>query len=470
MQFTGTLGSQDAGLRWIVLGFGVITSGATYDVSASFSSTDGFTPSVGESYDKSITLSSTNTFASMVGESYSQTLTMGQTAGFSDIADANTVVSFSGTNTFAVSDTLILPTSVTFTGHNVFASVAGFRFDVSFLFISVNSFQPVNGLAYQSSVTFAGTNTFLPGVGWEATITFAGTASFSPDFLYLAGGINLFNTTSTFAVDVVKNPGGLAHNTLVINQTVSVQLIVNHTATNTLVLQGIAAWNRVLQRVTSSHLFLNQQVLRVWPNTCSQTFTITQTIAKTKVSNQSVANAIHFIGTVVRNYTFILNINQTLVFKNRFTKFISLDQQTIEILNVIFAVVPANNCTVVMELPDRVIVLPCPRFGDTEGYSGGEVTIKHSITGTTRTYVKRTDLRKLKYTFQLQRLKSLELKQFVLNSIGKIVKMTNWKGEVWLVHISSAPYTMTNRGRWGTCSNNDQMDVTLEFEGVKIAG
>jgi hypothetical protein len=87
------------------------------------------------------------------------------------------------------------------------------------------------------------------------------------------------------------------------------------------------------------------------------------------------------------------------------------------------------------------------------------------------TYVKRTDLRRLVYTFALRENKALELRNFVTKNLSKPVTLTNWKGESWFGYIMTNPTDLDHKERWaGNCdikTGQEMVEVKLEFEGVK---
>ena len=96
------------------------------------------------------------------------------------------------------------------------------------------------------------------------------------------------------------------------------------------------------------------------------------------------------------------------------------------------------------------------------------LTVRRSMNNVPRTYVQTSLSRRLRYTFVLNRLKSLELEAFFDAYNGASIKMLNWKGEIWQIKLITNPvdFVQTRRAEPG----GDRTDVNLEFEGVLING
>ncbi len=112
--------------------------------------------------------------------------------------------------------------------------------------------------------------------------------------------------------------------------------------------------------------------------------------------------------------------------------------------------------------PETTTILPSPELADVENSQKG-LTIKRAMDGTKRTYVKRSANRLLTYTFRLQRLKMLELEEFVRAYHSQPIFMTNHKDEQWTVRFVSNPFEfgIDRRGNDGV--------ITLNLEGIKNA-
>ena len=121
---------------------------------------------------------------------------------------------------------------------------------------------------------------------------------------------------------------------------------------------------------------------------------------------------------------------------------------------------------IVLQAPHSLIqtttILPDPEWNDGEGIMS-TMSLNSAEDGTLYSYVKRTDRRKLGYTFQLSRAKALELKEFIIAYAGEKIRLTNHKDEVWVVVFADDNFDFAQVDR---CNN---MTITLQFEGVKIA-
>lgn len=116
---------------------------------------------------------------------------------------------------------------------------------------------------------------------------------------------------------------------------------------------------------------------------------------------------------------------------------------------------PANS-------PETTTILPSPELADVEN-SQKSLTIKRAMNGEKRTYVRRSPNRLLTYTFRLQRLKLLELEEFVRSYHSESILMINHKDELWTVRFVSNPFEfgIDRRGNDGV--------ITLNLEGIKNA-
>jgi hypothetical protein len=68
----------------------------------------------------------------------------------------------------------------------------------------------------------------------------------------------------------------------------------------------------------------------------------------------------------------------------------------------------------------------------------------------------------------LGRQKALELEDFLTNHGTEVMRLENHKGEVWFVTCLSQPYEFKANSRW--LNDEERIDISLEFEGVKVAG
>lgn len=113
------------------------------------------------------------------------------------------------------------------------------------------------------------------------------------------------------------------------------------------------------------------------------------------------------------------------------------------------------------------IELPAPEFENTDGYKGA-VDLRRSITGVLYAYAKTTpNVRTLKYDFILGLPKARELASWFAANRANTVLMTDWRGQVWQVKVSTDDLILTSQMRWAG-NDREKVTVTLEFEGVRV--
>jgi hypothetical protein len=113
------------------------------------------------------------------------------------------------------------------------------------------------------------------------------------------------------------------------------------------------------------------------------------------------------------------------------------------------------------------IIIPAAEFDDKEN-ALGDMKIKRSMDGTRRTYVNRTNSRRLAYTFDMTREKGMELQAFLETYNAEHLRLHNWKGEIWDVQLMTNPLEFTQNRRFDPEGAN--CAINLEFEGVKLSG
>lgn len=195
----------------------------------------------------------------------------------------------------------------------------------------------------------------------------------------------------------------------------------------------------------------------------SLTFTSSAKVSRSKLlpSSSSIA-----FNQSIKAWITNLNqhITQQIVFQDQYLKAIPINNQYIYVPVATFSK-PTTKCQVILYAPKQVLVLPCPLFGDTQSLSDSMV-LKKTMTGLIYTYVKQSDLQKLKYDFLISKNKALEVRSFLQLYYSDRFTMNNWKGENWLVFITNDPIDMVTSGIWDP--GQESVKVTLEFEGVKI--
>lgn len=243
--------------------------------------------------------------------------------------------------------------------------------------------------------------------------------------------------------------------TITFTQTATSSVIRVHNVSQTLTFTQLASAIRDLK----SHLIMSQAV----------SYKVTH--------NVSVTQTILFNQNTTKQGTMSRSASNTLVFNPPTTQSVPITTQrfpggpgqglTIPKSTVTVTVQNDLNRRVILSVAGDVIVLPTPQLGDTESYSG-TMTLKRTQNGDTYTYIKRSPLKSLKYTFFLDRDKSLELRRFLILHNSELINMINWKGEVWLVNLTNNPFDLTANARYQP--KGERVDVELDFQGIKTAG
>ena len=117
--------------------------------------------------------------------------------------------------------------------------------------------------------------------------------------------------------------------------------------------------------------------------------------------------------------------------------------------------------------------VPNPQLSNQESLTS-TLTPKRATDGTLYTYVKKQNRRKLLWTFTMDRPKALEFLSFVRRYSGKLIRVTDHRGDVWLGYMTNNPFEFdTTRRAAGrrTLSPEgvraEQQSITIEFEGEK---
>lgn len=133
----------------------------------------------------------------------------------------------------------------------------------------------------------------------------------------------------------------------------------------------------------------------------------------------------------------------------------------------ISGIVPIANL-VKLDSGTSIILLPVPQLQNTLG-DAAEVVVKRSISGNAQAYKKTTGQQRFTYTFWLDMIKALELRDWVIANGSKKITLTNWRGEAWQGNITTDQPQFTYDGlRQGDAL--EKVTITLSFQGVKLYG
>lgn len=230
--------------------------------------------------------------------------------------------------------------------------------------------------------------------------------------------------------------------------------------------QTLKARKAYLREVTNTFV-IGQEVYRTRYNrTVTSTFTPANVITKSWVASRTVAHNLNLVSSVGKSNIYSRTITSNLVFLREYHALIGDHEFTMPTIYV----AKAQRYTVLTGAT-RTIILPNPEFSDAESNTGN-FSLRRGMAGKVYTYVKKTDFRKLNYTFHIGRTKAKELMDFLIENNTNVITLNNFKGETWFVYIISNPNDLTTQGRFASSCNPDRdrekVSVTLEFEGVKI--
>ncbi len=266
----------------------------------------------------------------------------------------------------------------------------------------------------------------------------------------------VFNRTITQTLNITQNlgrkkPTEIFQTLITLEQIVEVRRIRFGAITETLTLTQDAE----AKRPVAQHLVFSQSatVTKVKSLTVSQTLSLTQTAGRQATIYRTVTDTLVLNPPLIRRTGLVGSQGQSGLTAFQYT-----------VNPASFILVP-NKCLVILSVPGRSIILPCPQFGDSNAYQG-TVNLKRTMTGDTFTYIRKVDLEKVSYTFHIGTYKAIELKDFLLNFSDKQMTLINWLGETWFVNLANNPYEFNAAGRWQ--NKGERYEITLEFEGVKV--
>jgi hypothetical protein len=224
-----------------------------------------------------------------------------------------------------------------------------------------------------------------------------------------------------------------------------------------------ATVKKVHRETVTSTLSMAQEA-EMWRPT-NNSLVLTQTATVKRVRFVSVTQTLRLSDSVKRNTVINRSVAHTLVFNPPNIKRIQ-GRFTVELPSA-YPVLVSKRCLVVLGVPAQTVILPCPKFDDTQAFQG-TLDLKRSMIGGTYTVVKNTAVQRLKYDFDLWTNKYLELRVFLLAHSSETMNLVNWKGENWVVTLVNNPIQLTAEERFQP--RGERYSVTLEFDGVRIGG
>lgn len=267
--------------------------------------------------------------------------------------------------------------------------------------------------------------------------------------------------------NVSKTSNVEGDNLLILNQDVEVERSIAVAASNALGMSQFARGTKRLTVSASNSLILTQALVqRYFDESVPQTLTLSDSATVQKIAKDSASQVLTLTQSVVLSKTLVRNVTDTLVFQHSFLKYTGLASQPYVSVPEAQGILVKKHCVLILEAPTLTIVLPCPQFNDSEG-GNGKLTVKRAMDGTRRIYRRDSPTSKLKYDFVMDRKKAIELRSFVLTQNSTPLKLTNHKGELWMVLLTNSPFTFTEVAFWDSSWGN-KSTVTLELEGTRL--
>lgn len=314
--------------------------------------------------------------------------------------------------------------------------------------------------------------------------THVGTASNTLVFIQLAARTyerSSLNTISFFqivATDLTK----IAANTLTLSQTLvsnvawsrsltstlhlnhalQRQLFANRTITSTLSISENLSFFTVYTKFIHQYLNLQQRIDD--PN--KQIFHINQAVSVVVAKSRQASNQLILTQSVQASVVYNRSVSNQIQFRTGYSRQSDIPGLSVNVTHAEGIVVKS---LVILETDDTVIVLPAPVLNDKDIFDGGKVEIKKSAVNDLYAYIRRTNKEKLTYVFSLDYPKAMELVYFLKRNFTKPIKMINFKGEIWNVHISNSPFDFVYKMRAMKAPKQVMVNQTTAF-GAPIAG
>lgn len=189
---------------------------------------------------------------------------------------------------------------------------------------------------------------------------------------------------------------------------------------------------------------------------------LSEIFAHQKISNRAINDQLILTESFGKNMIYNRTTQDILNFSSGITKYIGNIAINIAEFEGLLV---SKRTYVVFQAKDNMIVLPSPKFGDSESNLNTQV-IKRSMGNVLYVYVRKNELQKLSYSFEIGTEKKNQLEIFVEDNIARLFDLFNWKGEKWKVNFSNNPIDFPTKSRY--LNEGEKYEVTLEFQGVRI--
>jgi hypothetical protein len=278
-----------------------------------------------------------------------------------------------------------------------------------------------------------------------------------------------------------------ATSTLTLAQSVTVSRTVNKSVQNTLALaqslglskgyaieavsvlgfnQSAVGTRSVMVFAENTLLLTDELVQDYFDESPESILALNQEALGLKIASPVTESALTLSQEVMVSVSYSRTIEDTLVFKHSFNKYIGLPGQPFANIPEVQVTVVNRHCLTILQSGNSAIVLPCPEFGDLEAGTSN-INIKRAMDGTRYVYKRTSPTNRLSYSFVIDRLKAKELRLFILNYNSSVLRLQNFKGELWSVVLTNNPFSFVEEGYWAEPRGN-KCTITLEFEGVRL--
>lgn len=292
----------------------------------------------------------------------------------------------------------------------------------------------------------------------------------------VAVGITAKPTSSylplTHLATVSKSVKKVVNQTLILTQSVTVKKSRSFQASSVLAFTQSAKATKRITATASNTLVLSHDVTKTRTiKTVPHVLNLTHAVTVSKRASPRAQSTLALSHTVQLSKTLVRNVQHTIVFRDSFQRYIGIGAGS-GTGSGQYVTVPAVQVVkvkkiVVLQTDSLVLTLPAPEFNDSEAGTG-RINIKRSMAGGRRVYKRDNLTSKLNYTFVIDRRKAIELRNFILLSNSKVIRMENWKGEIWYVQMVNTPFSFGEDAAWfDTNGGGNKASITLQFEGMR---
>jgi hypothetical protein len=268
-------------------------------------------------------------------------------------------------------------------------------------------------------------------------------------------------------VETERTINQVVHQTLDLVQTVERSATYNRTIEQTLDLEQDYVANRLIDRTVEHTLNFSSVAKRVRDASAEQTLILTSMGTGNKITSRSIKQNLILEQEVSRQQVHSRTVHQVLQLGNA-KKFSPLDGSYIEIPQATYILGNDHDDQlkyITLVYNNHMVSLDNPLLGDSEG-SDYEIKVKRSMSNKVYTFIKRNEVKNIRYEFEMGRPKALELMEFIKASMAKQIHLRNWRNELWYGYITTNPPIFTMVSLYH--NEGEKVEITLEFTGFKL--